>query len=131
MKKAFSWFFTGYFILGSLAPNTDFAQLWHAAFAIQHFHLHQDEASARGQDCSLWSFIEDHYLNPDGHSHDDGSDHENLPIHHLHAGLDLAVQPFRYTGLAGPVPASEEPIGFLNISYSFLFNRGVDRPPSC
>jgi hypothetical protein len=65
MKKAFACFFAGYFILGSLAPNTDFAQLWHAAFAFEHFSMHQEQANAQGSFCSFWTFLEDHYLDPD------------------------------------------------------------------
>ena len=130
MKKAFAWFFTFYFTLGSLLPNTDFAQLWHTAFAIEHFNLHKAEATAQGQDCSLWSFLRDHYLSPDGHSHDDGSDHDDLPIHHLHSSLDLAVHALDPMVTFAPILDGEKPVGFINDTYSFLFNRGIYRPPS-
>lgn len=130
MKRIFSWFFTGYFLLGSISPNTDFAQLWHAAHAFRHFQLHQVEAAENGQLCTLWSFVRDHYINPESHHHNDTSDHGQLPVHHLHAGLDLILQQV-VTNDSPPVNThTRELIGFTDHWYSYLFNTGIDRPPS-
>jgi hypothetical protein len=130
MRKAFSWFFTCYFILGSLAPNTDFAQFWHTAFAFEHFSKHQEEANQKGEFCSVWTFLKDHYLDPDNHVHEDGADHENLPIHHLHPGIDLAIQPSQLNSLICQLPGIVIPIGFVDKQYSYLFHTGIDHPPS-
>ncbi len=130
MKRVFAWFFAGYFMVGSISPHTDFAQLWHFASAWQHFKLHQLEAATHGQLFSIWSFVRDHYVNPDSHEHNGTFDHDQLPVHHLHPGLDLIVQSTILPHSIIPDFYSRESIAFVDYGYSFLFKPGIDRPPS-
>jgi hypothetical protein len=130
MKRAFAWFFACYFFVGGLYPNTDFAQLWHAASALQHFKLHESEAATSGTTCTLWTFIRDHYINPESHKHDGLGDHEKLPAKHLHHALDLIVHEVCCDDSICSIQSLQITIGFINQSYSFLFKPGIDRPPS-
>jgi len=130
MKRYFAWFFAMYFLVGGLHPNTDFAQLWHVASALQHYKLHKTEAETSGIKCTIWTFIKDHYINPESHEHSDLADHEQLPAKHLHHALDLIVQFLEPEPVISIIVSARNQIGFLDASYSFLFNPGVDRPPS-
>lgn len=130
MKRAFAWFFACYFFVGGLYPNTDFAQLWHTASALQHFKLHESQAYTRGIEFTVWTFIRDHYINPESHAHDDLADHEKLPAKHLHHALDLIMQEYCNDDSVCAIQSINGAIGFISQSYSFLFKPGIDRPPS-
>ncbi|MCB0664499.1 MAG: hypothetical protein KDC80_01695 [Saprospiraceae bacterium] len=130
MRQFFSGFFAIYFFIAGLYPNTDFAQLWHTASAFKHFKLHQEEAQLVGRNCTVWSFIKDHYINPESHQHSDLGDHDQLPAKHLHHALDLFMMQSWPDLLRSPECPSRDVINFIHIRYSFLFNPGVDRPPS-
>ena len=130
MKQGFAWFFAVYFLVGGLFPNTDFAQLWHTASAFQHYKFHKSEAEASEIKCTVWTFLKDHYINPDSHIHRDLGDHEQLPAKHLHHALDLIIQSLKIDPVNVAVSKFRIHIGFLDNSYSCLFNPGVDHPPS-
>ncbi|MCB0686718.1 MAG: hypothetical protein KDC53_09335 [Saprospiraceae bacterium] len=130
MKRIFAWFFAIYFILGSLSPYTDFGQFWHIASALEHFKVHRVDAQSAGLQFTIWTFIRDHYINPDSHQHNDVSDHESLPAKHIHQTLDLIAHYSSLEEIPEVVPLKKRQIVFINATYSFLFNPGIDRPPS-
>lgn len=130
MKRWFAWFFAIYFMVAGLYPYTDFAQLWHAASALKHYKLHQLEARSSGEKCTVWSFIRDHYINPESHKHSDLADHERLPAKHLHHVLDLIIQQDLLQHSEPILSPINNAIGFIHKHYSFSVNLGIDRPPS-
>lgn len=130
MKQLFAGFFAVYFFIGGLYPHTDFAQLWHTASAFKHFKLHQEEARTLGNQCTIWTFIKDHYINPESHQHNNLGDHDHLPAKHLHHALDLIVFEFWPGHTGSDVLLTRTSIDFVNSEYSFHFHPGIDRPPS-
>ncbi|MDH3652335.1 MAG: hypothetical protein OEQ53_21780, partial [Saprospiraceae bacterium] len=61
MKVIFTRLLALYFLLGSLFPQTDFAQLLHLPEALHHFQQHLNEARSTETPFSIWTFIRDHY----------------------------------------------------------------------
>lgn len=89
MKKLFALFFALYFLLGSFLPKLDFSQLLYVVDAVEHFECHQTVLSAEGIEHTLWDFFKMHFINPDGHQHDEHHGHDDLPLQHFSQGLQF------------------------------------------
>lgn len=71
-----------YMLIGSLIPKTDFSQLLHLKDMMEHYTLHQEEATVAGNAFGLIDFIYIHFINPDAHELDDHEKNhdEQLPF---------------------------------------------------
>ena len=131
MKELFCIFFSAYFLFGGLLPHTDFQEIVSLKEAMDHYDLHQQEARLIGEPYSIWSFVDDHFINPDQHKHsqeDDG--HQKLPIHNCHTHslnltiLEIAQLAFHYH--------NEESIAactYYHASDSAVVLVALERPP--
>jgi len=68
-----------------LIPNADFSQLARIDQLLEHYAIHQTEATDQGQEISFVSFLYLHYVLKDDHQHSDASSHQQLPLGSLTA----------------------------------------------
>lgn len=68
-----------YFLLGSFFPRTDFSQIAALPDLYDHFQEHRKEVIAKGASLSFLDFLQQHFISPDGHAHQDNS-HQDLPL---------------------------------------------------
>jgi hypothetical protein len=79
--------------LGSMLPGADFSQLSTLPRVIQHYELHQQIASQKGQQLSIHQFLYDHFWQQNSHDHEDGGQsHKDLPLKHVHSFSHLTLQ---------------------------------------
>lgn len=130
VKKSFSIFFAIYFTLGGLFPQADFGQLAHIPDAIAHYQEHRDEAQLIGLDFSIFSFLQDHYGDPDGHKHDDQNSHDQLPLQHIHQAIHLVHLSVEGTFLDAVDLTLSSEIRFHHELYSEDFRVGIEHPPA-
>ncbi len=125
---ALSRFLALYFLLGSIFPNTDFAQLLHFPEAWLHYLEHAAEAHQSSEDFSIWTFLKDHYHSPDGHTHDNSS-HDHLPFQHFHASIEMVYIDIEMYQDSGPLPYALRPSIHSLTLFSTDVYRGIYRPP--
>lgn len=119
-----------YLFIGSFFPRTDFSQLTKIPELVSHYQLHVHEANTLGGTYSIWDFINDHFINPDGHTHP-GTDnpHENLPFASVQSVVNFILEQvntlqFSYT------PEFSYTFSFIKKLYSSDFNKSIFHPPS-
>jgi len=82
-----------YLLLGSFFPASDFCQLAHIPFLLDHFQEHQALAADEGEELNFLQFLSIHFYqtgeHPDAHP---GSDHQDLPLQHLSSHIQMACQ---------------------------------------
>jgi len=84
---------SGYLLLGSIFPASDFCQLSRIPFLLNHFQEHQALAADKGEELNFLEFLSIHFYqtgeHPDSHP---GSEHQDLPLQHLGSHIQLACQ---------------------------------------
>jgi hypothetical protein len=115
-------------MLGSIFPNTDFAQLLHLPEAWLHYLDHAREAAESHEEFSLWTFLNDHYQDPEGHTHDNSS-HDHLPFQHFHASIEMVHISINLFQDCRRIPYALRPTFHLQRLYSTDVYRGIYRPP--
>lgn len=85
-----------YLFLGSFFPRMDFSQLTKIPGMITHYQLHIEEAKLLGTTYDIWQFMNDHFINPDGHTHQvSDNPHENLPFNSIHSVIHFILEQFQ------------------------------------
>ncbi len=125
----FATFFSFYFLLGSAFPQGDFAQLLHIPDALIHFNEHLTAAGDESDAFSLWTFIRDHYSDPDSHSHTDTESHESLPLQHIHASVLMIEAKYHILPQDELVYNHSREINFVHSFYTSNFKEGIYHPP--
>ncbi len=128
MKRAVARILAVYFIVGSLFPHTDFAQLQHIPIVGDHFRLHINDAILSGEDYNLLEFLWAHFIEADDHEHSDGTNHSDLPVRHFHQVIQLAFQPSSVVCNYLEDDKSQR-IDFFTSKYTFQYLSILDRPP--
>lgn len=101
----------------------------HIPDAVHHFKEHLAEARDNSEVFSIWAFIQDHYSNPDSHSHDDTDSHDSLPLQHIHNSV-IMVQAYVQPLVINPVALHVgHEIIFDTPLYFGDFQLGIYHPP--
>ena len=77
----------GYFLLGSIFPNTDFGQVGSLVDLFEHYQEHKLEL--QDPNLSFFTFFKMHFIQPESHDHPDHDNHEDLPFHQISPSIDL------------------------------------------
>lgn len=82
---------SGYLLLGSFFPASDFCQLARIPFLIDHFQEHQALATDKGEELNFLEFLSIHFYQTGEHSDSHpGSDHQDLPLQQLGSHFQMA-----------------------------------------
>ena len=129
MKQVFSIFFAGWFLLGGLIPLGDYSQLMKMPDLMEHYRLHQAEASASGEKSTFFQFIDEHYFSPRNHQHQGENDHPDLPMYHISIGMQYVFETQIKDAFQWQIEV-EESIHETHLSlYSSEYVQIKDRPP--
>jgi len=88
--KSFALFIALYLFLGGLTPGQDYVQLARLAKLAEHFQLHRNTAGG-SERLSALEFLWEHFVQPNGHQHDQGNEHSELPFQSLNSGMTLSL----------------------------------------
>jgi hypothetical protein len=92
--KSIAYLMIFYFSLGALIPKGDFSQLLKINELLEHYSLHQQEASVIGEECSFLGFMYLHFVSSDEHQHHSQDEHEQLPLYSLSTSILLYCEDF-------------------------------------
>lgn len=87
--KVFAYILLFQFSLGALLPKSDFSQLLKLNNLVQHYQLHQSNASIDGVTISFSEFLYIHFIDSDEHDQENGNHEHQLPLYDLTVSLHL------------------------------------------
>ena len=119
-----------YMLIGSLIPRTDFSQLVHIYSVIEHFQEHREEAARAGLELSFFEFAEMHFIEVNSHTHDDPTDHQNLPCQSFHASVLLFSVDVAMDFSVTKLPTILEELAYTNQLHLNGFTRLLIQPPN-
>ena len=117
----------GYFLLGSIFPNTDFSQVGSIVDLFKHYQEHKLEL--QDPSLSFFTFFKMHFIQPESHDHPDQDHHEDLPFHQISTSIDL-ISISTMLAVVDPDSKIQSDNFIVKSLSSFDFLEQVYRPPS-
>jgi len=129
LVKGIAYILLVYFSLGALMPKTDFSQFARFGDLLEHYQLHQEEASLVGESISFSAFLYLHFVDGDEHQHEQESEHNNLPFQNNLSSLSLYL-----ISSEANIPFSPSPIVVSLPHYTSFYSKDIHadifHPPS-
>ncbi|MFK7933731.1 MAG: hypothetical protein AB8G22_09485 [Saprospiraceae bacterium] len=94
------------FCTGAGIPKGDFSQLTKINDLMEHYQLHQEEATALGEAITFVDFLYLHFITGEEHQHDTEDDHNNLPLQQFATTTFLLTATEFSCGLSLPLTPS-------------------------
>ncbi len=113
-----------YFLIGSFFPKTDFGQFMLLPELIEHYYLHLEN-----EHTDIGSFVYDHLFQSEQHEHEEGANHNRLPLHSIGTFV-LSNFSIIYFQVNQPEGIGKRVLPPVANGSSLLFCHSIFHPPS-
>lgn len=130
MKIIINYILIIYLSIGACVPNCDFSQIGQLDDLLEHYELHQKETLELGTELSFAEFLYLHFIERDGHQHQNETEHQNLPFNCISSGIILFFNQFIGTENLIPQGIGKKTVTYLNTFYTNPCINQIFHPPA-